>query len=89
MSDPPPLPPPPFWRTVYFADHVRKRRDRMGITDDDIVSVIAAPVKRRLQANGRWRVWGRNQADTHWLSVVLFPDQETVHNVHLDRNFRP
>ena len=91
MSDeaPPSLPPPPFWRTVYFHDHVRKRRDRIGITDADILGILDSPIRRRQQSNGRWRLWGRNQADTHRLSVILLEDAETVHTVHLDRNFRP
>ena len=89
MTDPPSLPPPPFWRTVYFANSVRPRPDRSAISDADILSVLGKPMRREEQADGRWRLWGRNRIGTHWLRVVLLPDGKSVHTAHLDRNFRP
>jgi hypothetical protein len=88
VSDPPPLPPPPFWRTSYFVRSMANKPDRVAISLDDIASVVASPVKRVVQADGRFQLWGRDGADRHWLRVVVLSDGETVHNVFRDEGFR-
>lgn len=49
------LPPPPFWRTVYFDQEVTSRTDRQRFTPDEILAVIAYPTKMLRQADGRMR----------------------------------
>jgi len=55
-------------------------------------AVIAAPLRREVQADGRVRFWGEvtmpGEAAPRVLRVVTLEDGETVHNAFLDRDFR-
>jgi len=88
-TEPERLPPPPFWRTQYFANSVTARPDRWMITTDMIISVVNAPIRTQVQADGRIRHWGYAAELNRWLRVVTLEDGETVHNAFLDRTFRP
>jgi hypothetical protein len=57
MADPPRLPPPPFWRTSYYATSVIGRPDRRDIDPADVRRAIATPYRRQRQPNGRWQHW--------------------------------
>ena len=81
------LPPPPFWRTVYF-EAVRRRPDRAQVPDEAILAVLAAPHRKLAQPDGRLRHWGFVPALQRWLRVVTLPDGKTVHNAFLDRSFK-
>ena len=83
------LPPPPFWRTRYFANAVMARQDRRAIAPDMIVSVLERPHRTERQLTGRVRYWGWVPALSHWLRVVTLDDGETVHTAFLDRDFQP
>jgi len=53
--------------------------------------VVAAPIRRDVQPDGRIRHWGRivtADGGTRFLRVVTLGDGETVHNAFFDRNFR-
>jgi hypothetical protein len=56
LSEPSSLP-PPFWRTRYFDEEVMSRKDRAGITLEDVLSVLAKPDRMLVQADGRVRYW--------------------------------
>jgi hypothetical protein len=87
-SNPERFPPPPFWRTRYFALNVMARPDRRDIDPIAITSVLNAPYRReRQEDDGRWRLWGWIEEHGKWLRVVLLEDGETVHNAMFDRNF--
>lgn len=53
--------------------------------------VIAAPIRREVQADGRVRFWGQiephNEPSPRILGVVTLADGETVHNAFFDRGF--
>ena len=83
------LPPPPFWRTVYFAEDVAGRQDRRQITFEMVLAVLASPARIEVQAEGRIRHWGWIPTLQRWLRVVTLDDGETVHNAFLDRRFKP
>jgi len=89
MTLPDRLPPPPFWRTRYFALSVMGRPDRRMIDPIMILSVLNAPVRRERERSGRLRHWGYVGELGHWLRVVTLEDGETVHNAMLDRDFQP
>jgi hypothetical protein len=57
MFDPPRLPPPPFWRTRYFAMTVLAKADRRWIDPLDVLHALLQPVRRDQQADGRIRYW--------------------------------
>src|SRR6266851_5429994 len=57
MTEPPRLPPPPFWRTQYFALTVMAKADRRWIDPLDILHTLRQPVRRERQADGRIRYW--------------------------------
>jgi hypothetical protein len=49
------LPPPPFWRTCYFALEVMARPDRRGIDLADVSRALAQPARKQRQSDGRVR----------------------------------
>jgi hypothetical protein len=88
MNDEPSrLPPPPFWRTRYFANSVMPRRP--DIDPMDIRRVIARPAKKMIQPDGRIRLYGFVHGMSTYLRVVLLSDGETVHNAFPDEDFTP
>ena len=54
--------------------------------------MIAAPLRREVQEDGRIRFWGEvlvaGETIPRVLRVVTLEDSETIHNAFLDRNFR-
>ncbi|HZK89058.1 MAG TPA: hypothetical protein VFC56_02825 [Stellaceae bacterium] len=79
------LPPPPFWRTRYFALDVLSRR---GYLDPlEIRRVMRRPDRREVQPDGRIRLWGYAPSIGGYLRVVLLSDGETVHNAFLDEDY--
>jgi len=83
------LPPPPFWRTVYFEFTMSARPDRRDIDPDHVQEILRQPYRREMQADGRSRLWGYVADRRRWLRVIVEPDGETVHNAFWDRKFRP
>ena len=74
--------------TLYFLT-TRNRPDRVGIQDTWILSVILNPLKREIQSDGRFKLWGIvPEADNRVLRVILLEDGETVHNAFFDRSFK-
>lgn len=87
MTEPDRLPPPPFWRTRYFANDVLPRRPELDPIE--IRRVIAQPEKKALQKDGRIRLYGFAASLGCYLRVVLLSDGETVHNAFPDEDFVP
>jgi hypothetical protein len=84
-NEPERLPPPPFWRTRYFAFDVFPRRPYLDVLD--IRRVIAQPERRVVQRDGRIRLYGYSESLECYLRVVLLSDGETVHNAFPDEGF--
>ena len=76
--------------TRYFEEQVLRKRPY--IERDWCAAVIAEPLRRETQPDGRIRFWGRVQRPgeplPRILRVVTLPDGATVHNAFFDRNFR-
>jgi hypothetical protein len=76
--------------TRYFEEQVLRKRPY--IDREWCQQVLASPIRREVQADGRIRVWGRiqqaSQTRPRYLRVVTLEDGETVHNAFFDRNFR-
>lgn len=89
MTEPERLPPPPFWRTRYFALSVMARPDRRMIDPIMIHSVLNTPFRKEREPSGRLRYWGWVPDLGQWLRVVTLDDGETVHNAMMDRDFLP
>lgn len=87
MAEPDRLPPPPFWRTRYFALTVMAKADRRWIDPADIVKALAQPVRKERQADGRMRYWAWIDRLQSYIRVVTLADGETVHNVFKDSDF--
>ena len=87
LDEPDRLPPPPFWRTRYFAFDVLPRRP--GLDPLEIRRILAQPEHRLVQRDGRIRLYGYSDALGCYLRVVLLPDGETVHNAFPDEAFGP
>ncbi|HVZ68109.1 MAG TPA: hypothetical protein VG891_01510 [Rhizomicrobium sp.] len=76
--------------TRYFEEQVLRKRpyiQRQWCED-----IIAAPIRREAQPDGRIRFWGAVQQPgetrLRFLRVVTLEDGETVLNAFFDRNFR-
>ncbi len=87
MADPERLPPPPFWRTRYFAMTVMAKADRRWIVPAEISRILADPIRKERQSDGRVRFWGYIPRLKTYIRVVTLPDGETVHNVFKDSDF--
>ena len=75
--------------TSYFDEQVLRKRPY--IDPAWIAPILAAPLKRIVQDDGRIRLWGEvvdgRDGKTRFLRVVMLPDGETVHNAFFDRDF--
>ena len=76
--------------TRYFDEQIRRKRPY--IEPAWCVEVIAAPLRREEQSDGRVRWWGEvivpDETAPRILRVVTLDDGETVHNAFFDRGFR-
>lgn len=76
--------------TRYFDEQVLRKRPY--IQREWCGKVLAAPLRREVQTDGRIRWWGRillvGETRPRFLRVVTLEDGETVHNAFFDRNFR-
>jgi len=76
--------------TRYFEEQVLRKRPY--IQREWCEKVLANPIRRDVQGDGRMRFWGRivetETAKPRYLRVVTLEDGETVHNAFFDRNFR-
>lgn len=76
--------------TRYFEEQVLRKRPYLDHAW--IRQVLAAPLRRDVQSDGRIRHWGpiliAGEARPRYLRVVTLDDGETVHNAFFDRNFR-
>jgi hypothetical protein len=74
----------------YFEEQVLRKRPY--IEREWCRQVLAAPVRREVQTDGRIRFWGgiqkEGEARPRFLRVVTLADGETVHYAFFDRNFR-
>ena len=75
--------------TAYF-EAIRKRPDRAVIEDAWIERAVRAPIRERVQTDGRIRRWTQvPEMSGRFLRVILLADGETVHNAFFDRGFAP
>lgn len=76
--------------TRYFEEQLLRKRPE--IDPHWCSQVIAAPLRRENQVDGRIRFWGEIQRSGEMLPrvlrVVTLADGETVHNAFFDRDFR-
>jgi hypothetical protein len=76
--------------TRYFEEQVLRKRPY--IERQWCQQVLAAPIRREVQTDGRIRFWGEilreGEPRPRFLRVVTLEDGETIHNAFFDRNFR-
>ena len=76
--------------TRYFEEQVLRKRPY--IDPKWCIEVIASPIRREKQPDGRIRFWGEvsppGERTTRFLRVVTLDDGETIHNAFFDRGFR-
>ena len=75
--------------TRYFDEQVTRKRPY--VTHGACEAVIAAPLRRDVQEDGRIRHWAEvvdaRDGKSRILRVVTLADGETVHNAFFDRDF--
>jgi hypothetical protein len=76
--------------TRYFREQVLRKRPYIMIEWCD--AVVAAPLRRSVQSDGRIRWWGRvidpRDGQERVLRIVTLGDGETCHNAFFDRGYR-
>lgn len=76
--------------TRYFEEQVLRKRPYLR--REWCLQVLAAPIRREIQPDGRIRCWGKialaDETQARYLRVVTLADGVTVHNAFFDRNFR-
>ena len=76
--------------TRYFEEQVLRKRPYLR--REWCLELIAAPIRREVQDDGRIRFWGSvmviGEDRPRFLRVVTLADGETVHNAFFDRNAR-
>jgi hypothetical protein len=67
-------------------------RKRPYLSEELCAGVLAAPLRRLIQPDGRIRCWGRisdpRDGRERVLRVITLEDGETLHNAFFDRGFR-
>ncbi len=81
------LPPPPFWRTRYFALSVMARADRKWIDPIEVVQALVQPIRKERQRDGRVRYWAYISRLGTYIRVITLEDGKTVHNIFKDSDF--
>jgi hypothetical protein len=79
----------PLRTTRYFEEQVLRKRPYLR--REWIAAVLADPITRSNQPDGRIRWWGKVEGDggeAYILRVVTLDDGETVHNAFFDRDFK-
>ena len=72
--------------TRYFEEQVLRKRPYLN--REWCLRVLANPIARQVQADGRIRFWGAiPEYGNRVLRVVTLSDGETVHNAFPDRRF--
>ena len=76
--------------TRYFEEQVLRKRPY--IARAWCAEVVAAPIRRETQPDGRIRFWGEvvrpGETEPRVLRVITLDDGETIHNAFFDRDFR-
>ena len=76
--------------TRYFTEQVLRKRPYRSV--EMCRAVLANPLQRITQEDGRIRHWGTallpKEAKARILRVVTLEDGVTLHNAFIDRNFR-
>ena len=76
--------------TRYFEEQVLRKRPY--IDREWCAAIVAAPLYREAQEDGRVRFWGEvvrpGEDRPRMLRVITLADGETVHNAFFDRRFR-
>jgi len=74
--------------TRYFREQVLRKRPYIQL--EWCERILAQPIAKMVQADGRIRFWGVvPELGGRVLRVVTLADGETVHNVFPDRDFQP
>ena len=76
--------------TRYFTEQILRKRPYLSVAM--CRSVLANPLRRDVQDDGRIRFWGSillpDESETRILRVITLEDGLTIHNAFIDRNFR-
>lgn len=75
--------------TRYFDEQVQRKRPYLTV--EICEAVIADPLRREVQPDGRIRHWGEivlpGESEARILRVVTLEDGATIHNAFIDRGF--
>jgi hypothetical protein len=72
--------------TAYFREQVLRKRPYIRI--EWCLEVIANPIQRETQPDGRIRLWGYvDDLNGKALRVIILEDGETLHNAFPDSGF--
>ena len=74
--------------TRYFREQILRKRPYSQL--ERCQRIVAQPMAKEVQRDGRIRFWGAvPELSGRLLHVVTLADGETVHNAFPDRDFKP
>ncbi|WP_194743706.1 hypothetical protein [Thermaurantiacus tibetensis] len=77
-------------QTRYFTEQILARRPYLTV--ELCRAVVAQPLRRSVQPDGRVRFWGAvilpGETEKRILRVVTLEDGSTLHNAFIDRSYR-
>ncbi len=77
----------PVKTTRYFTEQVLRKRPYIQV--EWCSRIVANPLRREAQGDGRVRFWGKvPELGGRVLRVITLEDGQTLHNAFLDRNFK-
>ena len=71
--------------TPYFEDALKKHHLELR----HVEAALDNEVHREREPNGRWHVWGFGPELACFVRVIIFEDEETLHNAFRDCIFKP
>lgn len=74
--------------TEYFRSSLLRRRPEFSGREDDIIEWMKHPSRVEIQTDGRKKLHAWDAKVSKWVRIIVLEDEETIHNIFYDRNFK-
>ena len=74
--------------TDYFRNSILRKRPEFRDREQDILEWIRHPSRIENQTDGRKKLYARDVKEGKWVRIIVLEDEETIHNIFYDRNYK-